>query len=182
MPATRTHPWTASWAKYCPRCGAPGLHSSDGRRHGCDVCGLEIFHNLAAAVCAIIYCRDELALIVRGREPGRGLLDLPGGFVDPFEDLESAVLREVEEELGLTLAAPRYLFSVPNTYLYREVTYRTCDAMFGFTLTHKPVVAPNAEVLALHWRKVASIASNELAFDSVRAALLRLRESPLKGV
>ncbi len=180
MPAAASHPWTASWAKYCPRCGASGLQSTDGRHHDCRACGLEVFHNLAAAVCAVIYCADELALIVRGREPGRGLLDLPGGFVDPGEDLESAVLREVAEELGLALATPQYLFSVPNTYHYRDVAYWTLDAMFGFTLTQKPVVVPNAEVTALHWRNVETLNPAELAFDSVRAAILRLRESPAK--
>lgn len=175
MAAVGTHPWTASWAKHCLRCGAGALDSEDGRRHRCATCGFEYFHNLAAAVCAIIRYHDEIAWIVRGRDPGRGLLDLPGGFVDPGEDLESAVLREVQEEIGvMLLPPPRYLFSMPNTYHYREVDYWTLDAMFEFRVTDKPKVAPNDEVLALHWRSLDAVTPAELAFDSVRAALRRL--------
>jgi ADP-ribose pyrophosphatase YjhB (NUDIX family) len=145
------------------------------------VCGLQYFHNLAAAVCALIFCDGELALIVRGQDPGRGRLDLPGGFVDPGEDLETAVLREVREELALTLPPPRYLFSVPNTYHYQEVDYWTLDAMFMFSLGAKPAFVPNAEALALQWRPLPAIAPEALAFESVRVALARLREEGFPG-
>lgn len=168
------HPWTADWAKYCPRCGAQGFQSADGRRHRCGVCGFEYFHNLAAAVCAVIRCDNEIALIVRGHDPGHGLLDLPGGFVDPGEDLESAVLREVREEIGLELAPPRYLFSVPNTYHYRGVDYWTLDAMFEFRIVDKPMATPNDEVLTLRWTRPDAVAPEDIAFDSVRECVRRL--------
>jgi ADP-ribose pyrophosphatase YjhB (NUDIX family) len=137
---------------------------------------LDYFHNLAAAVCAIIRCANEIALIVRGRDPGRGLLDFPGGFVDPGEDLETAVLREVREEIGIDLPAPRYLFSIPNTYHYRHVDYWTIDAMFEFDLADKPPAIANDEVLALQWRRPSSVTPDELAFASVRSAIRRLQD------
>jgi len=143
-------------------------------------CGFVYFHNLAAGVSAVIRCEEELALIVRGRDPGRGLLDLPGGFVDPGESLETAILREVREEIGLELAAPRYLFSIPNTYHYREVDYWTTDAMFEFTLPRRPAVKPNDEVLALHWRMPAGVAAEEIAFVSVREAIKRLSQAAVR--
>lgn len=174
--------WTAGWARHCPRCGAAGFHSGDGRRHCCDACGLEYFHNLAAAVCALIFCGGELALIVRGQDPGRGLLDLPGGFVDPGESLETAVHREVREELALTLPPPRYLFSLPNTYHYRGVDYWTLDAMFMFTIEARPTFTPNPEVQDLQWWSLPAIAPDALAFDSVRTALGRLRDEGVPGV
>lgn len=44
----------------------------------------------------------EVLLVQRGREPFRGGWAFPGGFVDYGEEPGAAVLREVEEETGLT--------------------------------------------------------------------------------
>jgi len=40
-------------------------------------------------------------LITRGRDPFKGALAFPGGFVDYNEDPEVACLRELEEECGI---------------------------------------------------------------------------------
>lgn len=171
-----SHPWTAEWARVCPRCGKEVFHSADGRRHACEACGLVYFHNPAAAVCALLRHEQSLALVVRGKEPALGKLDLPGGFVDPGEDLESALLRELHEELALKISSPRYRFSIPNTYRYRDVDYWTVDAMFEVWLPAP--IAPTVdgvEVTALHWMPIADIDDATLAFPSVKAAVKRLR-------
>ena len=45
---------------------------------------------------------NEILLITRGRDPFKGALAFPGGFVDYNEDPEVACLRELEEECGIT--------------------------------------------------------------------------------
>jgi ADP-ribose pyrophosphatase YjhB (NUDIX family) len=47
--------------------------------------------------------QGRLLLVQRANEPGRGLWSLPGGRVEPGETDEAALVREVQEETGLTV-------------------------------------------------------------------------------
>lgn len=53
------------------------------------------------AVDAIVIYRDRLVFIKRKNEPYKGMLALPGGFVEEGETTEQAAIREVWEETGL---------------------------------------------------------------------------------
>lgn len=46
----------------------------------------------------------RLLLIRRARDPGRGLWSVPGGRVEAGEDDTAALVREMAEETGLTVA------------------------------------------------------------------------------
>lgn len=69
-------------------------------------------------------------LVRRAKEPAKGTLDLPGGFVDMHESAEEAAHREVKEETGLDLTDCRYLFSIPNIYPYCGFDVHTVDMFF----------------------------------------------------
>jgi bifunctional NMN adenylyltransferase/nudix hydrolase len=51
---------------------------------------------------AVVIQSGHILLIERGRIPGKGLLAVPGGFVDPHERIRDAAIRELREETGIS--------------------------------------------------------------------------------
>jgi NAD+ diphosphatase len=155
--------------KYCPKCGAAALRLVGTKLLRCAQCGFELYLNVAAAVAGVIVDEQgRMVVLVRGKEPGKGGWDLPGGFVDPGDTAEGAMRREVGEEIGLEVAGMSYLGSWPNVYEYMGVRYRTLDMGFVCEVAGvaqaKPMEDEIAEVLFL---KPQEIDLGRFAFRSV---------------
>ena len=162
--------------KFCPECGGRNVSSPKGRKWLCADCGFELYNNVASAVGLIIRNKEgRILLEKRAREPRRGFLAFPGGFVDPDETAEEACFRECREEIGVEPLSVKYIASFPNTYDYKNLRYKTCDIFF------EAILPPNAELHAqegevLGFEEV-SIKSEEdlkdvpLAFESARKTL-----------
>ncbi|POR01320.1 hypothetical protein AU468_08360 [Alkalispirochaeta sphaeroplastigenens] len=168
---------------HCPHCGREGF-SFDGRnRFFCETCEFVYFHNTAAACGAILTIsqgpsRGRILLLRRGQEPRAGMLDLPGGFIDPGESAEEALLREIREEVNLTARNLRYFFSASNRYLYRNVPYTTCDLIFTGTLPAPPESVQESEISGFSLLLPEEISLDEIAFPSLRAAMARFLQFP----
>jgi bifunctional NMN adenylyltransferase/nudix hydrolase len=54
-------------------------------------------------VDCVVKCQDRVLLIERGHAPGKGLLAVPGGFLEQRETTLQAALRELDEETHLAL-------------------------------------------------------------------------------
>ncbi|MCW8331147.1 NUDIX domain-containing protein [Photobacterium sp. SDRW27] len=156
---------------YCPSCGQQTFSASTEKSFQCRQCDFTYFHNSASAVLAIIKYQDDILVAIRGREPGKGMWDFPGGFVDHDESLEQALFRELEEELKFQTNKALYFGSYPNTYQYKNITYKTCDAFFVIELEQKPVFSAGDDVEAVQWVNIAELEPEKLAFTSARQAL-----------
>ena len=122
--------------KYCPKCGSPEFIFEGERSFLCNDCKFHFFINGSAAVAALIENnKGELLLSVRAFNPNKGMLDLPGGFVDPNESVEHALKREIKEELNLDVTQLEYLVSFPNEYVFSGYTVYTCDLAFRCKVT-----------------------------------------------
>ena len=99
--------------KYCPKCGSAAFEIHNEKSKQCTDCGFVYYFNPSSATVALILNeKDELLVCRRAKEPAKGTLDLPGGFIDMNETGEEGVSREVEEETGLKVKKATYLLSL----------------------------------------------------------------------
>jgi len=168
--------------RYCPVCASEKIHFERDRVFRCPDCGLTYYHNVAAATACIVRTGAGLLFLVRSKEPGRGKLDLPGGFVDPGEGALDGLRREFIEELGidpLESAAFRgekfTLFaSFPNKYPYKSILYNTCDLFFYINapdLTEKDLRPETSEISGVKFINPEELDMKEIAFESVKKAV-----------
>jgi len=93
---------------YCPRCGASATQAD-----GCSTCSACGFQVWAASIPGVQgLAVDEAGRVLLGRRttnPGRGLWDIPGGFLDEGEDPVAGLRREFTEETGLIVEVDAFL-------------------------------------------------------------------------
>jgi NAD+ diphosphatase len=110
----------AEWARthrFCGRCATPTEPSGGDRSMKCPACGLLAYPRLAPAMITLITRGaagpDQEVLLARGVQFRAPMYSCLAGFVEPGEDLEGAVVREVKEEVGLTVGNVQYVSSQP---------------------------------------------------------------------
>jgi len=165
--------------KFCPKCSGSAYVKND-KKIVCAKCGFELYFNTAAAAAALIFDKEgRLMVIRRNHEPQKGLLDLPGGFVDFGEDGETAIKREVFEELGIDVEVTGYYRSIPNIYMYRDILYHTLDLFFSCR-TNKELssVIHNDEISEILFKFPKDISEDEIAFDSMKNLIRSMNQLP----
>ena len=165
--------------RYCPKCGSPRFEVHNAKSKHCADCGFTYYFNPSSATVALILNeRDELLVCRRAKDPAKGTLDLPGGFVDMFETGEEGVKREVKEETGLDVERADYLFSLPNLYLYSGFLVHTLDMFFRCTVadtSHYRAMDDAADAFFLPCR---DIRLEDFGLDSVRKGLELFLKQP----
>ena len=116
---------------YCPKCGANTFIERNEKAKQCTTCGFVYYFNPSSAVaCFIRNTAGEILLVRRAKEPAKGTLDLPGGFVDMFESAEDAAHREVKRRNRTGYYQVPLSFSIPNLYMYCGFEVHTVDMFF----------------------------------------------------
>lgn len=133
----------------------------------------------ALTVDCVIFGLDgqslKVLLIQRAHDPYAGYWALPGGFVDMDEDLQTAALRELEEETGVknVFIEQLYSFGAPDRDPRGRVVSVAYFALVN--LEEHPVMAGSDAGNAL-WHPVSALPP--LAFDHhliMEAAIARLK-------
>ena len=122
--------------KFCPRCKHVLLKNRKESYLVCKNCKTHYHcnpHPTSAAI--IVNPQGQILLTRRAHPPKKGWWDLPGGFAKPLESIEACLVRELKEELGITVRHYRYLGSYFSLYPYRGLTYVTL--CFAFVVSYK---------------------------------------------
>lgn len=165
--------------RYCPVCGSTKFVEQNTKAKHCPDCGFTYYFNPSAATVAFILNeKNELLVCRRARNPAKGTLDLPGGFIDMGETGEEGVAREVAEETMLQVTSAKYLFSLPNTYLYSGFLVHTLDQFFLCRVGDFSVLHSRDDVADSFFMTLEQVNPAEFGLDSVRTALKRFLENP----
>lgn len=160
--------------KYCPVCGSSHFEINNVKSKKCQDCGFSYYLNASSATVALILNdKDELLVVRRKNDPGKDMLDMPGGFIDMDETGEEGMAREVKEETGLEATEVTYQFSYPNTYLYSGFVVHTLDMFFKVKVKDLSHVEAMDDAAAYHWIPLSEIHIEDFAFDSIRKGLKR---------
>ena len=152
--------------RFCPVCGSKHFRINNFKSKQCSDCGFTYYANPSSATAAfIVNNKGELLVAQRAKEPAKGTLDLPGGFVDMDETAEEGMRREIMEETGLTVDSMNYLFSIPNIYIYSGMNIHTIDMFYEIVVDNDAHPVAGDDAAKLKW----------IALNKVRPELFGLK-------
>ena len=119
---------------------------------------------LVAVDALIRYSDDSIVLIRRKNPPFKGMLALPGGFVDIGETVEDACIREAFEETNIKVKIVRLIgvFSKPD----RDPRgHNISIAFYCVPLSKKQLPKAKDDALDLEIIPIKGVSKLNLAFD-----------------
>ena len=164
---------------FCPRCGSRLFVVQDFKSKRCSDCGFQVYMNAAASCVAIIRnAQGDVLVTRRARDPQKGTLDFPGGFVDMGEDIHKALKREVMEETNLEVTKSRYLFSIPNIYPYGGINVHSLDFFFSCQVadTKEGIIAKD-DASEAFFMPLSKLREEDFGLSSMKDALHRLQDN-----
>lgn len=172
----KTHP--LHLFKYCPKCGSAEFVIHNDKSKKCNDCGFVYYFNSASSTVGVIFNeKGELLVAVRAKNPFKGTLDLPGGFVDPMENAEDAIRREIKEETNLDVSTLHFLFSVPNTYVYSDFKYNTTDLVFECHIDSFANLKADDDVASLQFIALEKLHPDDFGLTSMKEIIQFLKDN-----
>ena len=92
-----------AYNQFCSNCGKENAHGyiEGNIRYHCLSCKTIHYENPKPTATLICPQKDNILLVKRAFEPGKGLWGLPGGFIELNETPDQGALRELREETNL---------------------------------------------------------------------------------
>lgn len=156
--------------QYCPKCKAH-LTEPAARHVVCKKCGFDFYINPAPTSTVILKNSDGKILFVKRKYPPKqGWWDLPGGFLEFGESAEEGAVRELEEEIGVTIHNLKYLAARPDRYLFRGYNYHTVNIIFTAQTARQNFYSGD-DVSAIAFFHPHALPWRRIAFTNARKAL-----------
>ena len=90
-------------------------------------------------------------------------------------------MREVKEETGLQVTSTKYLFSLPNTYLYSGIDIPTLDLFFLCEVEDTSKLKAGDDAAECFWIDIDDIHTELFGLSSVRHGLSMFIEQMKNG-
>jgi NAD+ diphosphatase len=98
--------------RFCGRCGEKTRLQITEHAKACTGCGFLSYPKISPAIIVAI-TKDDKILLARSNRFTSNFHSVIAGFVEPGENLEECVVREVKEEVGIEVKNIRYFNSQP---------------------------------------------------------------------
>lgn len=153
--------------KFCSNCATTlvfgEVNDEHLPRYHCPNCGMIHYENPKIIVACLPIWDNKIMLCRRGIEPQLGFWNIPGGFMENKESVESGALREMMEETGCegTIVGVHSIFTVlpvdqVHTCFLVEMTH------FNYTLTPESTEIQLFDEQDIPWSDIAFV-SNKFA-------------------
>ncbi|MCR4662244.1 MAG: NUDIX domain-containing protein [Clostridia bacterium] len=145
---------------FCPECGHKLIEKElehEGIIPFCENCNKYVFPKFNVAVsCVIFYENTDKIILVK--QYGRDFYILVAGYVNLGETAESAVVREIKEELGLTV----------DSYSFNKTSYfeKSNTLILNYTVHASGKISPNYEIDSF------SLFTKDEALNNIKASSL----------
>jgi NAD+ diphosphatase len=156
---------------HCPRCGAPTVVEAGGWVRRCPADNSEHYPRTDPAIIVTVVGPDDRLLLGGGGPLDATNYSTLAGFVEPGESLEQAVVREIQEEVGVRVTAAQYLGSQSWPF--------PASLMLGFTAATGDTEAKpdGVEVTRARWFSRAELQEAVLAGEIVISSRLSIARS-----
>lgn len=163
--------------RFCMLCQGEFKHNSDIEKE-CTKCGYIYF--IAAKPSAggiILNSKNQILLIKRNRNPFKGSLDIPAGFVDYNETFEEALVREMKEEVNLDVANFKFWKSIIGDYDFKGVVKQYITSIFIMKVNdlQEKMVLGGDDAVDAKFYDLADIDLTQVSFKSTRDLLSELQ-------
>ncbi len=164
---------------FCRRCGKQ-LENDNNHIYRC-ANGHMIYANNSPTVSVFFISPDNQKVLLANRviEPHKGMLTVPGGFLDAGESFEEGAMRELNEELDLKdddYGPLTYLTSTHDAYPYQNEIIPIVNVLFWSRLKSSKTLHPSDDITNANWHRLADIDFSALHADDIRTGIHALQK------